>query len=66
MDIAGAREDIEVVLRTTLALGLQGMDLLCCGNLGCTETKLTADCQLSRPELKRIVQKCENKFTEFL
>jgi type 2 lantibiotic biosynthesis protein LanM len=56
LDNPTVREDIEAALDTTAAFGLQDMDFLCCGNLGRTETLLSAARQLGRPELETAVQ----------
>ncbi len=44
-------KDVEVALQTTQKYGLQGLNLLCCGNFGRTELLLVAAQKLSRPEL---------------
>jgi type 2 lantibiotic biosynthesis protein LanM len=47
-------QDVEVALQTTQKYGLQGLDLLCCGNFGRTELLLVAAQKLSRPELREM------------
>ena len=49
-------QDIEVALQTTQKYGLQGVDHLCCGNLGRCELLLLGGQKLSRPELLTMAQ----------
>ncbi len=49
-------QDIEVALQTTQKYGLQGVDHLCCGNLGRCEVLLLGAEKLSRPELLAMAQ----------
>jgi type 2 lantibiotic biosynthesis protein LanM len=49
-------QDIEVALQTTQKYGLQGVDHLCCGNLGRCEVLLLAAQKLGRPELRYAAQ----------
>lgn len=51
LDTDHIRKDIEAALRTTRAFGVQGVDHLCCGNLGRADLLLVAASRLSRPEL---------------
>ncbi len=51
LDTPQIRGDIEIALQTTLRVGLQGPDYLCCGNLGRAEVLLVAADRLSRPAL---------------
>jgi lantibiotic modifying enzyme len=48
--------DIEVALRTTHKTGLQGVDNLCCGNLGRTEVFLVAGQKLNSPQWYQTAQ----------
>lgn len=45
-------QDVEVALQTTQKHGLQGLDILCCGNFGCIELLLVAAQKLFRTELR--------------
>jgi type 2 lantibiotic biosynthesis protein LanM len=51
LDTAEIREDIEAAVNTTRQLNLQGIDHLCCGNLGRVEFLFTAAQKLSQPQL---------------
>jgi lantibiotic modifying enzyme len=51
LDTDHIRKDIEAALQTTRAFGVQGVDHLCCGNLGRADLLLVAASRLSRPEL---------------
>ncbi|KYC40661.1 Lanthionine synthetase C family protein [Scytonema hofmannii PCC 7110] len=57
LDTCQIRHEIEVALKTTLQVNLQGVDRLCCGNFGRIELLLIAAQQLSRPELIETAQK---------
>jgi type 2 lantibiotic biosynthesis protein LanM len=60
LDTNEIRQEIEIALETTQRLGLQGIDHLCCGNLGRLEFLLVAAQKLSRPELLEAAQKQAN------
>lgn len=49
-------QEVEVALQTTQKYGMQGVDQLCCGNLGRCEVLLAAAQKLFRPELLKIAQ----------
>jgi lantibiotic modifying enzyme len=51
LDTPQIRRDIEVATVTTQRFGLDGIDHLCCGNLGRVEALLEAGRSLSRPDL---------------
>lgn len=57
LDTSEIRQEIEIALNTTQQSGLQGIDNLCCGNLGRIELLLVAAEKLSRPELLKVAQK---------
>ncbi|MDQ4126632.1 MAG: type 2 lanthipeptide synthetase LanM family protein, partial [Actinomycetota bacterium] len=54
LDTEQVREDVELALRATMGFGPQGVDRLCCGNLGRTELLLAAGERLCRPELSEV------------
>jgi lantibiotic modifying enzyme len=56
LETSEIHQDIEVALQTTQKYDLQGVDHLCCGNLGRCEVLLLAAQKLSRPELLTIAQ----------
>jgi type 2 lantibiotic biosynthesis protein LanM len=51
LNTATVRRDLEIALQTTLQLGCDGLDHLCCGTCGRAELLLTAAVRLARPEL---------------
>ncbi len=51
LDSDAIRQDIDTALKTTLKLGLQPIDHLCCGNFGRLETLLVASQVLNRRDL---------------
>jgi type 2 lantibiotic biosynthesis protein LanM len=51
LDTSQIRRDIEVATTTTQRFGLDGIDHLCCGNLGRVEALLEVGRSLSRPDL---------------
>lgn len=57
LDSSEIRQEIEIALNITQQVGLQGIDHLCCGNLGRLELLLVAAEKLSRPELLEVAQK---------
>ncbi|MEA5542552.1 type 2 lanthipeptide synthetase LanM family protein [Limnoraphis robusta Tam1] len=56
LETSEIHQDIEVALQTTQKYGLQGVDNLCCGNLGRCEVLLLGAQKLSRPELLTMAQ----------
>ncbi|MBW4598388.1 MAG: type 2 lantipeptide synthetase LanM family protein [Calothrix sp. FI2-JRJ7] len=56
LDTEEIRQDVEVALQTTQKYGLQGVDHLCCGNLGRCELLLVGAQKLSRPALLTMAQ----------
>jgi lantibiotic modifying enzyme len=50
-DTAEIRQDIKAAVNTTRQVNLQGIDHLCCGNLGRVEFLFTAARKLSQPQL---------------
>lgn len=51
LDMPDMRRDIEVALQTTMAMPLDGLDFVCCGNFGRIELLLAAGQRLKRSEL---------------
>ncbi|MBD2131438.1 type 2 lantipeptide synthetase LanM [Sphaerospermopsis sp. FACHB-1094] len=51
LDTPEIRRDIDIALQTTEKYSWQGVDHLCCGNLGRVDILLEASRRLSRPEL---------------
>jgi type 2 lantibiotic biosynthesis protein LanM len=56
LETSEIHQDIEVALQKTQKYGLQGVDHLCCGNLGRCELLLLAAQKLGRPELLTMAQ----------
>jgi lantibiotic modifying enzyme len=56
LDTPEIRGEIETALKTTLAFELQGVDHLCCGNLGRTELLMTAAQRLGRDDLWEVAR----------
>ncbi|MBW4508058.1 MAG: type 2 lantipeptide synthetase LanM family protein [Scytonematopsis contorta HA4267-MV1] len=56
LETSEIHQDIEVALQTTHSYSLQGVDHLCCGNLGRCEVLLLGAQKLSRPELLTMAQ----------
>jgi type 2 lantibiotic biosynthesis protein LanM len=57
LDTPEIRQDIETAIRTTQQVSLEGIDHLCCGNLGRIEVLLVAAQKLPQPELLDLTQK---------
>jgi lantibiotic modifying enzyme len=65
------QRDIDVALRTTQRVGVQGVDHLCCGNAGRIDVLLTGAHKLSRPDwhtaaqqlTARMVQRAQQEHT---
>ncbi|MGI3783233.1 MAG: lanthionine synthetase LanC family protein, partial [Janthinobacterium lividum] len=57
LDNTRIRQDIDTGLQTTQEFGLEGLDHLCCGNLGRAEVLLSAGRRLGRPELTLAAQR---------
>ncbi|MGI8550508.1 MAG: lanthionine synthetase LanC family protein [Dehalococcoidia bacterium] len=53
LDTPEIRQDLETALQTTAAHGPEGLDGLCCGEMGRVELLLSAGLQLARPDLVR-------------
>ncbi|MES2176460.1 MAG: type 2 lanthipeptide synthetase LanM family protein [Gemmatimonadota bacterium] len=51
LDTAAVREDLDIALSTTRAHGLEGVDQLCCGNMGRADILLEAAVDLGRADL---------------
>jgi len=57
LDTDAIRQDIQAAVDTTRQLNLQGIDHLCCGNLGRVEFLFTAARKLSQPQLLEAAMK---------
>ena len=57
LDDEDIRQEIETALRTTRCFEMQGVDHLCCGNLGRVDFLLAASRILSRAELREAADK---------
>ena len=54
LDNDDIRRDIEIAVQTTRAVGVQGVDHICCGSLSRADTLLVAAGRLSHPELAEV------------
>ncbi len=54
LDSDAIRRDIEMAVQTTRATGVQGVDYLCCGNVGRVEVLLLAASEFSRLDLAEV------------
>jgi len=60
LDDLQVREEIDSAVSTTVAWGGQGVDHLCCGNMGRVQLLLEAGLQLGRPDLTQQAQRLAN------